>query len=145
MQLQVAVKWPFLHRRRSLWMRQKWKDNPVCKLLLVWRGGLMEKGGAGVFSRAVVNPQSLTGYPGEVRICSHVLPCNTAVLCTGCRSWHRSSCFEEWDPQCRLSLSSNGSSSRRDEIRCFWCHQQIAPAQKCYGMISFSALRVLYT
>lgn len=67
MKLQVAVKRPFPHGRCSFCVRRKWKDNPVCKLLLVWRGGVMEKGSAGVFSRAVVNPQPLTGYPGEVQ------------------------------------------------------------------------------
>lgn len=94
----VAVKWPFLHRRRSLWMRQELKGNLVCKLkgkLVCWsRGRGSWKQGTGVLSRAAVNPQSLTGYPGKGGICPDVLPWNTEVLCFGCRCWGRFSYFK---------------------------------------------------
>lgn len=73
----------------------------------------METHCAGVFSRAVVNPQSLPGYPGKARICSNAVPCNTGLLCVGCGSWHWPSHFEEWDHPCRLGLAS-----RRQVLSC---------------------------
>lgn len=63
-QLQVAVKWPFLHKRCSVWMREKLKSKLVCKLLPVRRGGVHGNTLSWVFSRAVVNTQSLTGCSG---------------------------------------------------------------------------------
>lgn len=65
----VAVKWPFLHRRRSVWMRQELKGNLVCKLLLVQREGLMETQGTGVLAELLWTPshwQGALGKPGFV-------------------------------------------------------------------------------
>lgn len=101
----VAVKWPFLHRRRSVWMRQELKGNLVCKLQLLQREGLVE-----TFLTELLW-ESLTGCPGKARICPDVVPWNTEVLCFGCRCWGRFSCFRVSDLWCRLSLSLNGKSS----------------------------------
>lgn len=89
--------------------------NPVCKHPLSQRGGLTRRHYAGVLSRAALSPRPATRCSREARICSATVPWSTVVLCV-C-SLHGSSCFEEWDPQCRWSLSWNVRSFHMDQKR----------------------------
>lgn len=101
----------------------------------------METHCTGVFSRAAGNPPVTARlYPGYARICSNGVPGNTAVLHIGCRSWHRSSFFEEEDPRCRLSLSPSGRSSHTDQKKCAWDGiNRLQRSRNFMEIISYSA------
>lgn len=135
MQLQGAVKWPFLYGC-SVWMR----PNPVCKCSLSQWGGLMRRHYAGVLSWAALSPWPATRCSREARIRSTTVPWSTVVLCM--YSLHRSSCFEERDPQCRLSLSWNVRSFHMDQKKGAWLVFRLHQFRNRMELISYSALHV---